>query len=169
MLNPRVSNLLTFTAIPACAGEPRSGESGIPGLWVYPRVCGGTKDNSTERERDSGLSPRVRGNPMCARLTPFNDGSIPACAGEPASLANPVYVLWVYPRVCGGTIGFQEFHVSLVGLSPRVRGNHSIRRRRRLRIGSIPACAGWNHSIRRRRRLRIGSIPACAGEPFYTA
>ena len=51
---------------------------------------------------------------------------------------------WVYPRVCGGTLGVPA-DVSLTeGLSPRVRGNLS-----------LPASAGLTH----------GSIPACAGEP----
>ena len=37
---------------------------------------------------------------------------------------------------------------ALVGLSPRVRGNRTRRQRRRLRYGSIPACAGEPAAIR---------------------
>ena len=102
-------------------------------LQVYPRVCGGTAilDTAIGPNWSSGLSPRVRGNhcqgihavraeimPVYPRVcggthvlptwtpsTPAN-GSIPACAGEPAM---PVQVVsrhndvMVYPRVCGGT------------------------------------------------------------------
>ena len=50
-------------SIPACAGEPLD-DSGIPGaVWVYPRVCGGTKRGSILIRAMLGLSPRVRGNP----------------------------------------------------------------------------------------------------------
>ena len=51
----------------------------------------------------SGLSPRVRGNPlglMRARALPW---SIPACAGEPAAACEAAAIPQVYPRVCGGT------------------------------------------------------------------
>ena len=30
-------------SIPACAGEPAAGSERAGNLWVYPRVCGGTK------------------------------------------------------------------------------------------------------------------------------
>ena len=33
---------------------------------VYPRVCGGTAPAIFEQERQKGLSPRVRGNPLQA-------------------------------------------------------------------------------------------------------
>ena len=52
---------------------------------VYPRVCGGTP---VTRRRDMallGLSPRVRGNLAFSPELPGGGGSIPACAGEPAT------------------------------------------------------------------------------------
>ena len=55
-------------------------------------------------------------------------GSIPACAGEPFKLDGHLRGRTVYPRVCGGT--WQVLHVSCrcrgAGLSPRVRGNHTL-------------------------------------------
>ena len=51
-----------------------------------------------------------------------NEGSIPACAGEPMS-DYEVRRLTVYPRVCGGT--GRQVQIRLVTF-----------------IGSIPACAG---------------------------
>ena len=35
--------------------------------WVYPRVCGGTVVEMLEGVEYQGLSPRVRGNHLCAR------------------------------------------------------------------------------------------------------
>ena len=49
-------------SIPACAGEPRSGDLGFGAGSVYPRVCGGTNGPAVERRGRWGLSPRVRGN-----------------------------------------------------------------------------------------------------------
>ena len=73
-------------------------------------------------------------------------GSIPACAGEPASIRRSLRACAVYPRVCGGTSLCSAWLYSIAGLSPRVRGN--------LTRSVLP-------SVCRR------SIPACAGEPHY--
>ena len=51
----------------------------------------------------------------------------------------------VYPRVCGGTCMGIAWRKLWAGLSPRVRGNHTI--------------MGWQAG-------GLGSIPACAGEPI---
>ena len=48
----------------------------------------------------------------------------------------------VYPRVCGGTGRAFLDGASILGLSPRVRGNQLNVQRVRVVIGSIPACAG---------------------------
>ena len=140
-------------SIPACAGEPTTAGSGMSHGWirVYPRVCGGTctthrlaqpclagmvyprvcggTDVLTSAEGMQwviGLSPRVRGNRLRACVPPWN-GSIPACAGEPARQP-------------------ESTAMQAVGLSPRVRGNlpsqgdKSTNAARQTR--SIPACAG---------------------------
>ena len=114
--------------------------------WVYPRVCGGTSARLIGKAHcRMPVYPRVCGGthqvPEGASAT---NGSIPACAGEPADISPGVCHRPVYPRVCGGTALTLRFY-------PRP-------------VGSIPACAGepahschlWDHS---------GSIPACAGEP----
>ena len=131
-------------SIPACAGEPLCGRlCGCAG-GVYPRVCGGTMPTRLKPSFTCGLSPRVRGNladsPCLCRLS----GSIPACAGEPRSRSRYQGLPSVYPRVCGGTNGNRRYGGCVIGLSPRVRGNHLLRR---LHVGS------WR------------SIPACVGEP----
>ena len=73
-------------SIPACAGEPNGISRSPSGLTVYPRVCGGTETSSYQPASPSGLSPRVRGNLQHHRRRGRQQGSIPACAGEPAGL-----------------------------------------------------------------------------------
>ena len=73
--------------------------------------------------RAYGLSPRVRGN-LGQPLARFGIvGSIPACAGEPYVIHQPLLRLAVYPRVCGGTADIHPAATEQQGLSPRVRGN----------------------------------------------
>ena len=105
-----------------------------------------------------GLSPRVRGNRSAQGLGAFFDGSIPACAGEPARRTECSEHPRVYPRVCGGTNQPRRKANLFEGLSPRVRGNPiggAI-------SGSIPACAGEpvHKSCRTR---RIGVYPRVCG------
>ncbi len=89
-----------------------------------------------------GLSPRVRGNlgGRCAGLLAW--GSIPARAGEPSAIAASRIAFAVYPRACGGTTSYRVIAEPPLGLSPRVRGNHAVARRRIASDGSIPARAG---------------------------
>ena len=51
-------------------------------------------------------------------------------------------VLWVYPRVCGGTYSRRSGQMENDGLSPRVRGNQASVDGPGVYHGSIPACAG---------------------------
>ena len=129
-------------SIPACAGEPFT--RGRPKVIreVYPRVCGGTGWAFPPTWPEDGLSPRVRGNPASGASQASQVGSIPACAGEPFSSAIGIGRLWVYPRVCGGTIREGEKALVDSGLSPRVRGNRSSTFGIAASQGSIPACAG---------------------------
>ena len=118
---------------------------------VYPRVCGGTVIGSRELFDHTGLSPRVRGNPGPKKQPMAQHGSIPACAGEPASGGDAGGDHQVYPRVCGGT-GAREANAGRRwGLSPRVRGNLRMTTAENPLLGSIPACAGepWTFTARR--------------------
>ena len=54
-------------SIPACAGEPVFAELLFGFVQVYPRVCGGTVATVDTPPPGMGLSPRVRGNRVCAR------------------------------------------------------------------------------------------------------
>ena len=92
---------------------------------------------------NTGLSPRVRGNPLRPSPVHPHGRSIPACAGEPCLReAERMGSLGVYPRVCGGTSTTVVSSQSINGLSPRVRGNRGRLIEGRAVVGSIPACAG---------------------------
>ena len=133
-------------SIPACAGEPRNPSSLRRTAGVYPRVCGGTLVELRLDAYGRGLSPRVRGNRRQHDVGLVDDGSIPACAGEPTKRARLAEDSGVYPRVCGGTHQTREASGRQRGLSPRVRGN--------------PLLEVDFQGVRR-------SIPACAGEPAH--
>ena len=146
---------------------------------VYPRVCGGTIRGLVLMIYWLGLSPRVRGNRQgsAGRLRAM--GSIPACAGEPASRRVRAQKDQVYPRVCGGTERFVSLATSLRGLSPRVRGNRTHFLLVALKIGSIPARAGeprsscpasyppgvYPRACGGTLHRRFGSIQACGLSP----
>ena len=129
-------------SIPACAGEPIMPITTQNPVSVYPRVCGGTPVLSVKFVLRLGLSPRVRGNQLEHDTAATGPGSIPACAGEPGKVKTKLSSHKVYPRVCGGTGVNGLFGIVQVGLSPRVRGNPTLRLAYRLAMGSIPACAG---------------------------
>ena len=112
---------------------------------VYPRERGGTAGRRIVSAREVGLSPRTRGNRGSADRVRQRGGSIPANAGEPRRGDRGRGELRVYPRERGGTDGWQCWWITVLGLSPRTRGN---------RYHDIYATAGF------------GSIPANAGEPF---
>ena len=139
-------------SIPACAGEPNLQSVREGALTVYPRVCGGTILRLCRREKQKGLSPRVRGNHDYNPDAQSPAGSIPACAGEPRPPPGIAPGGGVYPRVCGGTYPDRDGGEGTKGLSPRVRGNRFAAGVGKRREGSIPACAGepagWNCEIR---------------------
>ena len=149
-LSPRVRGNLFLVhphgmemgSIPACAGEPSPSRRSSSGTWVYPRVCGGTGVVDTGATCALGLSPRVRGNLFLVHPHGMEMGSIPACAGEPSPSRRSSSGTWVYPRVCGGTACMWWSGRLLMGLSPRVRGNHPMASHKFSIGGSIPACAG---------------------------
>ena len=90
---------------------------------VYPRVYGGTANATRHGWPIRGLSPRVRGNRVVRVEAKEVDGSIPACAGEPSAATWTAGMRTVYPRVCGGTISSSMMVGTILGLSPRMRGN----------------------------------------------
>ena len=110
-------------SIPAPAGEPGEPINLGEQHAVYPRACGGTPGGRTARVGPQGLSPRLRGNPNDARIRGDRRGSIPAPAGEPGATSGHGTRGTVYPRACGGTSMRSSPVKSMLGLSPRLRGN----------------------------------------------
>ena len=149
-------------SIPACAGEPAFANLLVVASPVYPRVCGGTRCRRLEGENGQGLSPRVRGNQQSVRPVLLCMGSIPACAGEPVPPFVLRWYVWVYPRVCGGTVAAAGLVTVMVGLSPRVRGNPGPNGGGNRTVGSIPACAG-EPVADRRRSFADGVYPRVCG------
>ena len=149
-LSPRVRGDLSkvdgLTAlqgsIPACAGGPNGSRTLPAAKTVYPRVCGGTDLVIFDTETTGGLSPRVRGDPFHEAARPYPPRSIPACAGGPLTVHMDSSQGGVYPRVCGGTLSAILRIAAIIGLSPRVRGDHRRHARHVDCDGSIPACAG---------------------------
>ena len=77
---------ITIGSIPAPAGEPlHSSIRSSPGT-VYPRACGGTYCGELRVMEIDGLSPRLRGNHFGQGHGRGRSGSIPAPAGEPATI-----------------------------------------------------------------------------------
>ena len=109
-------------------------------------MYGGTSSSKIKDLPGKGLSPRVRGNRPIHMLPAISVGSIPACTGEPRSLAERSAMEEVYPRVYGGTSSKHCPTCPARGLSPRVRGN----------------LQEHGHAI-----AALRSIPACTGEPEY--
>ncbi len=129
-------------SIPAPAGEPVPFPPCIPPSPVYPRACGGTYRTLRNRPKPVGLSPRLRGNLPHEFLFYLCPGSIPAPAGEPPAEPRLTTRSRVYPRACGGTRSLVSLSRRALGLSPRLRGNHSHESVHDQPVGSIPAPAG---------------------------
>ena len=90
-------------SIPALAGERRPVMVTRPPVWVYPRACGGTAAAAAAHSRNTGLSPRLRGNVFSLLIRLGALGSIPALAGERVVFFMVFSATGVYPRACGGT------------------------------------------------------------------
>ena len=134
-----------WRSIPAPAGEPITQGLTTWRIKVYPRACGGTGAVVRSSNANSGLSPRLRGNPWQPGRGQVYPGSIPAPAGEPIFTVSPAMLRPVYPRACGGTPWLPIPSGGSAGLSPRLRGNRG--------VGEIQPDPGR-------------SIPAPAGEPL---
>ena len=89
---------------------------------------------------EGSLSPRVRGIHCAGELLACSVGSIPACAGKPASNWKARPRSGVYPRVCGETKCRPRKAFWCGGLSPRVRGIRGDGAAAVHQGGSIPAC-----------------------------
>ena len=102
-----------------------------------------------------GPSPRVRGSPGGGQDRLARRGSIPACAGKPATTSRGRPSAGVHPRVCGEASRMLIAGSRRRGPSPRVRGSRGGIRAAGIPRGSIPACAG--------KPIHAASCPAISG------
>ena len=136
-------------SIPACAGEPQQSALSQRVERVYPRLRGGTRFQAVFEQQVRGLSPLARGNRVCCGDGAAAQGSIPACAGEPAPRSAVISCVRVYPRLRGGTKQPDGSPWRHWGLSPLARGNPGAHQPQAGASRSIPACAGEPRSWRR--------------------
>ena len=129
-------------SIPAWAGKPATYETAPKTTPVYPRVGGETSTIPSRSDIVTGLSPRGRGNHTRSSVARSGLGSIPAWAGKPTVAFRTRKCYMVYPRVGGETAGQAQDNVTVVGLSPRGRGNRGAACERARLRRSIPAWAG---------------------------
>ena len=129
-------------SIPACAGKPSRFRRRTRERRVHPRVCGEAVTSDMPGHAGPGPSPRVRGSPAHRGPGAARGGSIPACAGKPASPTPYPCPGRVHPRVCGEAVRRRRALRPRAGPSPRVRGSRGYVRLASDPDGSIPACAG---------------------------
>ena len=110
-----------------------------------------------------GLSPRLRGNRAAGRGGAGRQGTIPAPAGKPWWTAARAPERRDYPRACGETDHVPRQPGITRGLSPRLRGNHCVKREHAPCSGTIPAPAG-KPSPDRRRPAAYWDYPRACGE-----
>ena len=129
-------------SIPAWAGETETLSRCRPTPAVYPRVGGGNSERSTHCRDIAGLSPRGRGKLVFGVFLDACYRSIPAWAGETATLIFTSRRKAVYPRVGGGNNARSDKAALGIGLSPRGRGKRYRGLAGKRAAGSIPAWAG---------------------------
>ena len=105
-------------------------------------MCGAATAIPILSRQTTGLSPRVRGSPTLRPLAAIASGSIPTCAGQPASACLRPAGVAVYPHVCGAAMASDMISSFASGLSPRVRGSRYAIDAARTLDRSIPTCAG---------------------------
>ena len=155
-------------SIPACTGNPSCSSARRCCTRVYPRVYGESRLWHGTQSGARGLSPRVRGirAEPCAYST--DDGSIPACTGNPRASRRCSGPRRVYPRVYGESDAGKPKSVLEQGLSPRVRGIRRYIPEPGAGPGSIPACTG-NPAASPACRSRKAVYPRVYGESEISA
>ena len=135
-------HLVGTGSIPAWAGKPQQMGHTPMRSTVHPRVGGETKSAAVAAGTVTGPSPRGRGNQVAVLDDRDEARSIPAWAGKPRGRSRHVLVPEVHPRVGGETPGQPSQYATVVGPSPRGRGNHQHHEEHVRLQRSIPAWAG---------------------------
>ena len=128
--------------IPASAGQTASGCVGEAWCGAHPRECGADSNCSRDGRTRSGSSPRVRGRQGRDVLNLFDEGLIPASAGQTRRRKCTVLMRGAHPRECGADDCARVADRRFSGSSPRVRGRRGLGGHSVARVGLIPASAG---------------------------
>ncbi len=134
-VNPQVRS------ISACAEEPSRPAPCWAAAWVDLRVRGGAGVGRRAASPRSGRSPRARRSLERANGDPLGQGSISACAEEPAGFSGPAGSARVDLRVRGGAGAVGGYGFDDRGRSPRARRSHELVAPITDGNGSISACA----------------------------
>ena len=108
--------------IPAYAGNTNPFTSYSITDEDHPRVCGEHPIPHIPRDVTQGSSPRMRGTPLYSTPIGWNDGIIPAYAGNTSLDMVRILVCRDHPRVCGEHERYRQSYRQTVGSSPRMRG-----------------------------------------------
>ena len=149
--------------IPAHAGKTRGHDGRTQTGGAHPRSRGENADAIDDGAVTVGSSPLTRGKPEISLRNDDVSGLIPAHAGKTPSAQSAARRIRAHPRSRGenGTLAIQD--LCATGSSPLTRGKHTRRRRRRVRVGLIPAHAGKTRSMPPRWR-RSWAHPRSRGE-----
>ena len=134
--------------IPARAGPTCAIWSMAKRFSAHPRACGANCHLCFLQSLPSGSSPRVRGQPAARRRLRHGQRLIPARAGPTSGRDRSRPVLPAHPRACGANYCCQAVTVTVVGSSPRVRGQRAGGPVRLAFLRLIPARAGPTHLYR---------------------
>ena len=142
-----------YGIIPACAGNTLELDAFVRFHGDHPRMCGEHNFDLSEKWRESGSSPHVRGTHSLTHIRAFTTGIIPACAGNTFWADRRQKWSWDHPRMCGEHPLLTGRCRTTSGSSPHVRGTRIRPPPYVQTFGIIPACAGntlwqWAHSVK---------------------
>ena len=128
----------------------------------FPRVCGDVSETSSADHRNGPLSPRMRGCFYPAMSFPLEKTAFPAYAGMfPASCTRSAAGSR-FPRVCGDVSIDKAKDITVLKLSPRMRGCFQNQLRKNRKAKAFPAYAGMLPLLPSMRFFLTG-FPAYAG------
>ena len=129
----------------------------------HPRVCGEHMGAAESTSGGMGSSPRMRGTLLDSRTAGWNNGIIPAYAGNTPKERSVPSVSWDHPRVCGEHYTAKGNDGRNLGSSPRMRGTRCITWSPLGSAGIIPAYAGNTMTSAAMGNEAAGSSPRMRG------
>ena len=111
-----------FRFTPAYAGNISDLIQTTPRNQVHPRVCGEYRRSKTNKCRNSGSPPRMRGILDYKEEKQMQNRFTPAYAGNIGTSDLNLDAIKVHPRVCGEYLFLKVMGQKLSGSPPRMRG-----------------------------------------------